>query len=300
MANERQWDAVPPVSLTSDGTTEGVLQVTDTIGFFFGMQATLKNNASLQLTVYIKRVVNSTTLWVGAAKGGLDHNVDISAFTVATASTIEAGMQNKSTVPMEARLLATYATDPIDAWRVEQVDPYGNPYTGSNPLPVAIEGSITVSDVHVLGRSPANNELDVNADGSINVDIVNTNPIDVNVVNTAPSNKTVVNIYNEVNSVAMNSLTTIVTYTVPPTFTSILERVSVAGENIAVFQVLINATVVDTRRTFFGNLNEYFEFDSPDAFGTPLNTGDTVTVTVIHYRPFLASFESRIQVTQVA
>ena len=300
MANERQWDAVPPVLLTANGTTEGVLQVADTIGFYFGQQALLQNDTPSQLTVYIKRVVSSTILWVGAAKSGLDHNLDVSAFTTTTNSTISAAMQNKSTVPMEGRLLGTYETDPVNAWRVKSVDPYGNPYTETNPLPVAIDGTISISNVHILGPSPSDNELNVNADGSINVDIVNSSPIDVNVVNSAPSNKSVVNTYNEVNSVAMNSLTTIVTYTVPPSITAILERVSVAGENIAVFQVLINGTVIDTRRTFFGNLNEYFEFDSPDAFGTSLNTGDVVKVTVIHYRPFLASFESRIQVTQVA
>ncbi len=169
MANERQWDAVPPVLLTANGTTEGVLQVVDTAGFFVGMQATLLNNAALQLTVYIKRVVNSTTLWVGANKGGMDHNVDVSAFTVATASNISAGMQNKSTVPMEARMLATYATDPVDAWRVQSVDSYGDPYTDSNPLPVAFDGTVSIGDVHILGPAPANNELNVNPDGSINV-----------------------------------------------------------------------------------------------------------------------------------
>ena len=94
--------------LTADGTTEGVLQVTDTAGFFFGMQATLFNNTSTQLTVYIKRVVNSTTLWVGPTKSGLDHNVDVSAFTVASGSNISAAMQNKSSPPMEAKLQATY------------------------------------------------------------------------------------------------------------------------------------------------------------------------------------------------
>lgn len=136
MANERQWDAVPPISLIADGTTEGVLKVVDTAGFFFGMQATLSNNTPSQLTVYIKRVVDKNTLWVGHTKGGMDHNVDVSTFTVSSGATIFAAMQNKSTVPNEARLLATYETDPIDAWRVRPVDPYGNGYTPTNPFPV--------------------------------------------------------------------------------------------------------------------------------------------------------------------
>lgn len=175
MANERQWDAVGPILLTADGSTEGVLQVVDTAGFFFDAQATLKNNAGAQLTVYIKRVVDNTTLWVGPKKGGLDHNVDVSAFTVATASTIFAAMQNKPTVPMEARLQSTYVTDPVDAWRVQNVDPYGNPYTDSNPLPIAFDGTITIGDVTVIGTAPNHYPLEPNSDGSLNVDL---NPLD--------------------------------------------------------------------------------------------------------------------------
>jgi hypothetical protein len=166
MANERQWDAVPPVLLISDGTTEGVLQVTDTAGFFFSMQATLVNNTPIQLTVYVKRVVDKNTLWVGLTKGGADHNVDLSAFTVTSGSRISAEMQNKSTVPTEARLQATYETDPIDAWRVRPVDPYGNGYSNSNPLPITFDGTVSIGDVSIV---EGGNTMVVNPDGSVNV-----------------------------------------------------------------------------------------------------------------------------------
>lgn len=169
MANERQWDEVPPVLLTANGTTNGVLQVTDTASFYFGMQALLKNNTSVQLTVYVKTVVDKNTIYVGPNKGGLDHNIDLSAFTVASNATLSASAQNKSTVPMEARLLATYETDPVDAWRVKTVDAYGNGYTDTNPFPVAFEGSISIGTVGIIGPPPDKNQLDVNSDGSINV-----------------------------------------------------------------------------------------------------------------------------------
>jgi hypothetical protein len=147
MATERQWDAVGPILLTANGTTNGVLQVVDTAGFFFGMQCTLQNISS-QLTVYVKMVVDSTTMYVGASKGGLDHAIDLSAFTVISNSTIRAAAQNKSTVPMEGRLLATYETDPINAWRTSAVDSYGNKYTKSNPFPV--DATITVDSVQLF------------------------------------------------------------------------------------------------------------------------------------------------------
>ena len=145
MATERNFNAVPPVLLTSNGTTEGVLQVQDTAGFYVQMQALLKNNSGATLIVYIKRVVDSTTLWVGPTKGGMDHNVDVSAFTVTTASTISAAEQGKHDVPMEARLKATYENDPVDAWRTIPVDSYGNHYTDENPRERVHEASVIVS-----------------------------------------------------------------------------------------------------------------------------------------------------------
>ena len=176
MATEPNFSAVLPVLLTANGTSTGILHVTDTIGFFFGMQATLANNTPSQITVYIKRVVDSTTLWVGPTKAGMDLNVDLSAYTVATASNIGAKEQKKQTVPMEARLLATYATDPINAWRTQTVDPYGNPYTSENPLPVAIDGDVTIGVVEVKGTN--GNFIEPNADGSIKTVQLFTIPYD--------------------------------------------------------------------------------------------------------------------------
>jgi len=151
MASERQFNAVPPVLLTADGSTEGVLQVVDTAGLYFGMSCQLQNNTSPSLTVYVKTVVDSTTMYVGPTRGGLDHNVDLSAFTVATASTISAQAQNKASVPNESRLLATYETDPVNAWRTVPVDSYGNHYTKTNPLPVTpfsqFFGSLTLGSL---------------------------------------------------------------------------------------------------------------------------------------------------------
>lgn len=180
MASERTWNAVPPVLLTANGTPIGLLQVTDTAGFYYGMQATLKNNAT-QLTVYVGLVVDSTHLWVRAQKNSPDYNVDLSAFTTATASTISAAVQNKSSVPMESRLLATYETDPVDAWRIIPVDSYGNHYTDSNPLPVAFDGTVSIGDVHILGPAPDNNELNVNPDGSLDtVELAQLIPFEFN------------------------------------------------------------------------------------------------------------------------
>lgn len=175
MAFERNWTAVPPVLLTVNGSTEGVVIVTDTAGFYVKQLAILTNNATI-LNVQIKRVVNSTTLWVGIPGPSMLHNLDVSAFTVATASRISAVEQPKTTLPMEARMLATYEQEPIDAWRTKAVDAYGNGYTSSNPLPVSIDSEITIGEVEVVG--PSGHILDPNSDGSVKTIQLFTLPFD--------------------------------------------------------------------------------------------------------------------------
>lgn len=114
------------------------------------------------------------------------------------------------------------------------------------------------------------------------------------------ASRTSINEYNEVLSVASGSTTTVVTYMVPGSKTNVLERISVSGENIALYTVLLNGVPFDTQRTYFGGaLNTQFEFTSLGNLGTILNPGDIISVTVLHNRPSAANFEGRIQMTQL-
>lgn len=109
-----------------------------------------------------------------------------------------------------------------------------------------------------------------------------------------------VNAFNQVSAVPSGVLTQIVSYTVPALQQNVLERVSVSGENIALYTVLINGTPVDMQRTYFGGaLNTQFDFTSSGNLGTVLSSGDVVSVTVLHNRPDAADFESRIQMSQL-
>jgi len=292
MALERNLSAVPPVLLTADGSTEGVVTVANTCGFYVKQQVVLQAPLILPLNVEIKRVVSPTVLWVGIPGPKMTHNIDVSAYTVAAGSFIYAVEQPKSAISMEARMLASYMQEPSNSWRASLVDCIGNLYDNDNPFPVAFDGTISIGDVHIIGPSPSNNELNVNSDGSINVNVVSTPPVGNAVVST----------YGEANSVVSGSTVTVVSYTVPGGLTSaILERISVSGENIAKFTVFINATHIDTRRTFYGSsLSEYFEFTTGTSNGLEMNPGDTVTVKVLHNKPYVADFEGRIQVLQIA
>lgn len=129
---------------------------------------------------------------------------------------------------------------------------------------------------------------------------VGTSGNPIYVVSSATLPATSINAYHEVLSVASGITTTIVTYTVPVGHENVLERISVSGENIALYTVLINGTPVDVQRTYFGGaLNAQFQFMSTINYGTVLNAGDIVSVTVLHNRPSLANFEGRIQMSQI-
>jgi hypothetical protein len=213
----------------------------------------------------------------------MDHNVDVSMFTTATLSTISAAEQPKQTVPMEARLLATYENDPVDAWRTIPVDEYGNHYNNSNPLPVALEGSISIGAVSII---EGGNTMTVNPDGSINV-----------IVEAVPSpNSTVVNTYSEV-TLAGGITSFIVSYTVPAGMQAVFQRAAFSGENIARYDLFINGAVQATARTnYAGDYTGEFNFTTGNDSGLIIPAGQTIQVQVYNFRASSASFEGRIQV----
>lgn len=108
-------------------------------------------------------------------------------------------------------------------------------------------------------------------------------------------------VYNEISSVPSGSPSTIATYTVPALKTAMLQRVSASGENLGRFDVTVNGSNVDTRRTYFGgDFNVDFDFTTPlTSVGFSLNSGDVVTVVVIPQGVDLAVFDARIQVVEL-
>ena len=167
--------------------------------------------------------------------------------------------------------------------------------SGLNFATVTTVGPKKGLDVNLIGGvlslvdSTTGDPLAINPNGSINV---------VLQASGAPTiNK---NIYNEVTSIANSVSTSIVTYTVPVSKTADLKRVNVSGTNVAEYSVLVNATRIDKKRTYFGGgLNEVFDFSSFNDNGYGLIAGDQVIVKVIHSRPSLGDFNAGIQVVEI-
>ena len=153
---EGKINPVAPRLLTADGTTRGLITVTDTEGFRIKQTAFLVNNTLPPLPVQIKRVLSHTQLLVGLVDNKIASwpHLDVSAFTVASGASIGAELQNKNNIPWEDHYRAIYESDPVDADRVILVDKYGDHYDANNPLPTSGGGG-TGGIVEVITPSQA-------------------------------------------------------------------------------------------------------------------------------------------------
>lgn len=113
------------------------------------------------------------------------------------------------------------------------------------------------------------------------------------------SNASTVFKYNEAANVASGATSTVLTYTVPSGKKALLQRILVGGENIAKYQTIYNSSLIATKRTYFQNLNEEFNFIENSNNGFLMQAGDIITITVLQTRPWSANFESTIQVVEI-
>lgn len=290
MGFERDLSPVLPILFTANGGAQGQIQLSTTLGLFVKQEVILNANTLEPLNVQIKQVLSDTQILVGHPTANIQHRMDVSAYTLAKNANLSAVKQRKSTLPNEERLYASYIQEPSNSWRVTPVDSFGNSIDNTNPLPVSFEGGISIANVGIIGPDPDNNRLDVNTDGSINVNIVSA-PITGHLVRS---------IFNEVLSVPSGFETLIVSYTVPIGSSAILERSDTSGDNVARFNVYLNGSAFDVQRTYFGGeFNAHFEYTTGTSDGFVLNAGDILTVKVLHNRPFVGNFTGRIQVVEI-
>lgn len=289
MAFERQWPAVAPQAFTANGTQFGLITVANTAGLKVKQSAYLQSDTKPTIAVQVKRVLSKTQLVVGSINNsqiGSWPPLDISAYTLIDNASIGAEQQEKNKIQRDDVEISTYESDPTVARRVIFVDQYGNFYDANNPLPATFSGTISVGEVIIKGTN--NNTIEPNPDGSLNVIITSPSPT---------INGGVTNTYNQVSSVVSGATTQLVTYTIPSGKKGILQRAAVSGENIARYDLLINGNPQDTTRTMFGgDLTQVFDFTTGNDSGLALNTGDVITVQVLHNRPSSGTFNARIQV----
>lgn len=289
MAKEKKWPLVTTTPFTADGSQFGVVTVADTAGFKTKQIVYLLAPPLAPLSLQVKQVTSSTQMIVGPPDNRIVANnfTNISAYTVSGNAMVGAAEQDKAALPTDKdHYTAIYESDPIVADRVIFVDEYGNFYNKDNPLPAMFEGSISIGSVEVKGTN--GNFVEPNTNGSLNVVVIPSTDTSVNVVR---------NIFGSVPNVVANLTTTIVTYVVPTGKAAILQKSVASGENIGVFTLAINGLTQSILRTHFSSgYNVTFDFLTGQDNGLVLADGDTVTVTILHNRPFTGNFDARIQV----
>ena len=139
MAMEKRWEAIPAISFSSDGTSEGQVTIATSIGFKAKQQVIIQAIGLPDLFLEVKRIPSLTTLLVGLP-GNINARQDLSAYTVLAGATILAEDQPRSSIPEKELLRASFAEEPASAFRMLPVDQFGNPISPSNPLPVGIAG----------------------------------------------------------------------------------------------------------------------------------------------------------------
>lgn len=137
--------------------------------------------------------------------------------------------------------------------------------------PGILEITITDQDDSIKVGGGDGNYILPNPDGSVNV----------NVTSNGRSNK---NLFDEIGSVASGVTSTIISY-VAPANTKIISA-DFGGDNIAMYSLHVDGILTAKKYSFWGGLNERFNFSS----GMSIPTGAVITVEVVHDRDSLGMF----------
>lgn len=127
MALERKWSAVPATPFTANGTSIGIITISDTAGFYTKSKVQVTSNSLQPAQFQVQQVLSPTQLVLGpvGSKVGREHHVDMSPYLMSDGAAISAPEQDKSNIPDKDHYVAVYESDPVVADRVIQVDKHG-------------------------------------------------------------------------------------------------------------------------------------------------------------------------------
>jgi hypothetical protein len=181
---ERTWPSVIQTPITVTGWK---VTVADTAGIKVKQDATLSKPGQETQTFEVKKVFNRTELLLGIADKGQSA---ISGITQFNGGTLTISEQTRNKLGDSPIARAVYEEEPTIAIRTVMVDQYGEKYSDTNRLPVAIDGNINIGTVEAevvvklthLDNVPNEGDiadstrigdgtdlLAINPDGSINV-----------------------------------------------------------------------------------------------------------------------------------
>jgi len=143
MAFEKRLPKVDPQSFTTDGTAGGRLNINDACLFKVKQQVLITGDTLPTLELEVKCVASATEIIVGPRGGSIKSCTNISAYTTALNSAIQAIEQLHPAVPIQEIERFVYEEEPTVAYRTVLVDKLGDLITPSNPLPVEATFNVT-------------------------------------------------------------------------------------------------------------------------------------------------------------
>lgn len=114
------------------------------------------------------------------------------------------------------------------------------------------------------------------------------NPIPVVISESLPSGQEYLYEFQETSSVVPNAETLIFTKTVTDT-KYFIDKIEVSGENKAIYNIYLDSTLINRKRTYYTYLNDVFNFGEME-----LTTGQVIEVKVEHEGPTNADFNATL------
>lgn len=245
------------INISSSDTPEIVALVT---------QITLSNLYAQLFTFTAK---NGTTLEIRTTGlGVVDPSLDVNTGFTITGTDGEQDLVDEITI-------SYIGADPIYNGQVLKgynYDIYSGKFVKNPKLDVQV-GNVGIADTD-------GDQLQVNPDGSLNVNVVSTAQV-------------LKSYFTEINNIAPGVTSVLCSYT--PTADVYLQKIEFSGTNIASFELVIDGITQDKKLTFFnGNLENRFDFNA----GLNISAGKEIKVYVVHTRTDPGSFNARMQILE--
>ena len=242
------------VSLTASDSAEIVAALTRVSLEFTGLFSANRNGSSLSVLT--------------SGLGFVDASFDVNTgFTIT-------GTDGEQ-VLVEGLNITYLGTDPVYEGQVlygYSFDIYSGKFVKNPKVDVAIN-DVTIADSD-------GDQLQVNPDGSLNVNIVSTG-------------QQLKSYFFEIDNVATGVTEELCSYT--PTAPVYLQKIEFSGTNIATFELYVDGIMQDKKLTYFsGNLGGVFEFNQ----GLNIAAGEEIQVRVYHNRPDPGEFNARMQILE--
>lgn len=138
---ERKWASYGPIPIIQDSTTNGIITVQSTHKFRVNQHIELSATGEKTLLLKVKRVLTTQKIAVGEINTNINQRSDLSLYTVAKNTTVTILEQPKTRIPKDDRNQAAYEQEPLFAYRIVDVDEYGQIRTAANPYPINITSS---------------------------------------------------------------------------------------------------------------------------------------------------------------